>query len=488
MEYLIDDDEPEVVAGGSVAGAGAEVAQQMVVVANLNLGAIASRYEGLAKFKRLEHIALHCSNYQTQAFQSLLRALKHSSNTSMYEEIARRTGQNLGEDYEFDKNWFDTTEKRMQQRIERAESELAQAKSRVVKESIRMGHMEVGNLLMERGLVQEALKSYFRSRDFCSTPQHNTDMCIAVAIASVNVGLLRQAVTYANKIETGLEDPVMRSKIRIIVGLNALLENQYRVAAKNFLEVDMSCSFSSVLAAEEVAMYGCMCALATLPRADLRRQLLESKSFKPLIDLVPEFKSLASSFCNSDYGACLSQLHQLKPLLLVDMHMNKSAENLCTTISDLILIQYFYPYNSIDLRRMAEAFSIDIATLENSLAQLISKGKLPARIDSQAKTMHRRQEDDRTVTLAKVKKLAKMHTAEIQRGVLRLSLLQNNNFMVSARECKSAMAGGGGGGGGLSAAGGSAGAGMGGMDIDPEFVDDGEGGGDDVEDDLYNEF
>jgi len=61
MEYLIDDDEPEVVAGGSAAGAGAEVAPQMVVVANLNLGAIASRYEGLAKFKRLEHIALHCT-------------------------------------------------------------------------------------------------------------------------------------------------------------------------------------------------------------------------------------------------------------------------------------------------------------------------------------------------------------------------------------------------------------------------------------------
>jgi len=482
MEYLIDDDEPEVVAGGPVAGAG-EVAPQMVAVASLNLGAIASRYEGLAKFKRLEHIALHCSNYQTQAFQSLLRALKHSSNTSMYEEIARRTGQNLGEDYEFDKNWFETTEKRMQQRSERAEIELNQAKSRVVKESIRMGHMEVGNLLMERGLVQEALKSYFRSRDFFSTPQHNTDMCMAVAIASVNAGLLRQAVTYANKIETGLEDPVMRSKIRIIVGLNALLENQFRIAAKNFLEVDVSANFSSVLAAEEVAIYGCMCALATLPRGDLRRQLLESKSFKPLLDLVPEFKSLASSFCNSEYGACLSQLQQLKPLLLVDIHMNKSAETLCTTISDLILIQYFTPYNSIDLRRMAEAFSTDIATLENSLAQLISKGKLPARIDSQAKTMHRRQEDDRTITLAKVKKLAKMHTAEIQRGVLRLSLLQNNNFMVTAREGKSSMAGGGGGG-GLSMAGGSAGAGAGGMDVDPEYADDGEGGGDDVEDEM----
>lgn len=478
MEYLIDDDEPEVVAGGPVAGAG-EVAPQMVAVASLKLGAIASRYEGLAKFKRLEHIALHCSNYQTQAFESLLRALKHSSNTSMYEEIARR----MGSSYEFDKNWFETTEKRMQQRSERAEIELNQAKSRVVKESIRMGHMEVGNLLMERGLVQEALKSYFRSRDFFSTPQHNTDMCMAVAIASVNAGLLRQAVTYANKIETGLEDPVMRSKIRIIVGLNALLENQFRVAAKNFLEVDVSANFSSVLAAEEVAIYGCMCALATLPRGDLRRQLLESKSFKPLLDLVPEFKSLASSFCNSEYGACLSQLQQLKPLLLVDIHMNKSAETLCTTISDLILIQYFTPYNSIDLRRMAEAFSTDIATLENSLAQLISKGKLPARIDSQAKTMHRRQEDDRTITLAKVKKLAKMHTAEIQRGVLRLSLLQNNNFMVTAREGKSSMAGGGGGG-GLSMAGGSAGAGAGGMDVDPEYADDGEGGGDDVEDEM----
>jgi hypothetical protein len=33
-------------------------------------------------------------------------------------------------------------------------------------------------------------------------------------------------------------------------------------------------------------------------------------------------------------------------------------------------------------------------------------------------------------------------------------------------------------------AGGSAGAGAGGMDVDPEYADDGEGGGDDVEDEM----
>ena len=439
----------------------------------ISVNSYASRYEGEARHARLHFIAMRSSNLQEDALKALLRSLKKSGNTHMYEEVSRKVGAALGPDWEFDKSWYDSTQAAMQLRLEKAESDIAVAKSRNVKESMRMGFMEVGRIHTERGNLQAALKAYFASREHHTNAQHNTDMCLQVAIASIALGQYRQAATYVSKIEN-LEDCTLRSKVRAIAGLNALQEGQYKTAARSFLDVEAAAAGSGnfpggILSTEDVAIYGSMCALATFTRPDLRRLVLECKTFKPMLDLVPDFKDLVTAFVQSSYGACLQHLEMLKPQLLLDLHLHKFADELCTLISDRVLIQYFTPYQSVSLNIMAEAFGKDVPSLEIALAQLISKGHLPARIDSQAKTMHRRGIDERHETVNKVKHLAKMHTSEIRRGILRLSLLQNG-FVVSSKTSGGAVRGAQFGGGVRGGEGGG-----GGMDVDPERgVDDGD--------------
>ena len=48
-------------------------------------------------------------------------------------------------------------------------------------------------------------------------------------------------------------------------------------------------------------------------------------------------------------------------------------------------LQYFSPYSSVVLQRMATAFNTTIASLEDELTQLILDGQISARIDSNAK-------------------------------------------------------------------------------------------------------
>lgn len=50
-----------------------------------------------------------------------------------------------------------------------------------------------------------------------------------------------------------------------------------------------------------------------------------------------------------------------------------------------IAIQYFSPYLSVDLHRMAAAFNTSVLSLEGELTQLILEGQISARIDSHAK-------------------------------------------------------------------------------------------------------
>ena len=48
-------------------------------------------------------------------------------------------------------------------------------------------------------------------------------------------------------------------------------------------------------------------------------------------------------------------------------------------------LQYFSPYLSVDLHKMASAFNTSVSYLEDELTQLILDGQISARIDSHAK-------------------------------------------------------------------------------------------------------
>ena len=58
----------------------------------------------------------------------------------------------------------------------------------------------------------------------------------------------------------------------------------------------------------------------------------------------------------------------------------------------LFLPQYFSPYVSVDLHRMASAFNTSVSALEDELTHLILDGQISARIDSHAKVVKGRGE------------------------------------------------------------------------------------------------
>ena len=164
------------------------------------------------------------------------------------------------------------------------------------------------------------------------------------------------------------------------------------------------------------------------------RTLLESKTFKFLLELVPQVRALVINFCDSTYAPCLQLLQVLRPSLLLDIHFARHVEPIFSLISERILLQYFIPYKAVDLARMGAALAMDLPVLEAALAALIAKGLLPARIDSQSKTLHRRRVDERHLTIDKLKRLSQKHESEVRRTVLRLSLMQHGFSVQSSKE------------------------------------------------------
>ena len=71
----------------------------------------------------------------------------------------------------------------------------------MIKESIRMGHNDLGDFYYQRGEFQNALKSYTRTRDYCTTSKHIIAMCLNVIRVSIELGNFLHVANYAQKAE-----------------------------------------------------------------------------------------------------------------------------------------------------------------------------------------------------------------------------------------------------------------------------------------------
>lgn len=70
---------------------------------------------------------------------------------------------------------------------------------------------------------------------------------------------------------------------------------------------------------------------------------------------------------------------------MLDLYLAPHVGALYSSIRSRALIQYFAPYASADMAKMATSFNTSVNALENELIGLILGGQIEGRIDSQNK-------------------------------------------------------------------------------------------------------
>jgi COP9 signalosome complex subunit 1 len=79
----------------------------------------------------------------------------------------------------------------------------------------------------------------------------------------------------------------------------------------------------------------------------------------------------------------------------LDLYLSAHAQTLLGDIRRKALVQYFTPFEALDIATMARAFNTSVAGMERELSLLIMDGQIQARIDSATKILHARQTDIR---------------------------------------------------------------------------------------------
>ncbi|GAB7354433.1 hypothetical protein MBLNU459_g4922t1 [Dothideomycetes sp. NU459] len=408
-----------------------------------DLESYAANYDHHTRIARLRHIAQLCPPLALEALHVAIPAAKHAKDTQLYlslvtllHGIQPSDGLALP-----DLDWVDKTNRMNEQETERLEQELRGYKNNLIKESIRMGQEDLGTHFLAISHLDASAKAYQKMREYCGTPKHITEMATKLAYISITSSQWIPAFSNAQKMRSSSLKPEDKSRFdpvaQACLGLASLGQASYRDAASSFLAVDPSFAsigpvagidFSrAVMTANDIAVYGGLCALASMDRQELQASVLDNVQFRNFLELEPHIRRAISFFCGGKYSQCLATLEAYRNDYLLDLFLSNHVNALYRMIRSKSIVQYFIPFSSVTLSALASAFprSANAVTgpneIEEELVDMIQRGVLYARIDTVNRVLVAPPRDSRADAHSGV-----TETADEIENLLRLKLLRIN--------------------------------------------------------------
>ncbi|OSX79202.1 hypothetical protein BU14_0084s0016 [Porphyra umbilicalis] len=469
---------------------------------DLDVEAFAAKYSGYGKIKRLRFLAQHDAVLAPEALRLALVAARAGRDTDVYRELCVETGEDV------DEVWVASVDAAAASELSRLTADLAQYKADQIKESIRLAYNETAAHYYDRGQLELALRDYLHSRDYVTIGRHVIDMCLHVAVVSLDLdrhiyvenyvamadatpdshGGVAASGAHAGGMGGGggggsgsaglssmaadVEAAVAAAgpKLRCCSGLALLAAGKFRAAAIQFTSAPftatddasaavLATNMSDALALEDVAIYGGLCALATFEREEMASQVLASPAFGNYLELVPAVREALTDFHAARYGSSLAAVAALEREASVDFYLRPHLGDLVARIRVRAVSAYVSPFTTVLLSRMAPALRCaDVGALTGELASLINDGTIDGRIDVHHGVLVRDRRSGQHESLAKAAARGAAAVAEAEALTLRVAMLKAN--LIIRRPAPAgghlpvmgggADAGGGGGGGGWS--------------------------------------
>ncbi|KAJ7253017.1 26S proteasome subunit RPN7-domain-containing protein [Mycena haematopus] len=444
-----------------------------------------ANYTGRTAIDRLIHIISTCPQLAPEAFQLAVQQIHQSRDPSLYQQVmsAYDTISGLSETTlpsamdlaQLDTRWADEIMAKNQAERSKLEVELKTYSNNMIKESIRMGHRDLGDFYRSVGEYSTALKHYTKSREFCTTSQHVLEMCLSVLELLIEQRNFPHLPTYVFKADAALDAasaaavnakegdgaapaaPLLnkrkvvsedrervQSKLDFAAALSNLASGNYQKAAYTFLKLGPAKDFGDwmgkLIAPGDIAIYGVLCALATLPRSALKTQILENSTFGVYVEQEPYVRELVEAYLSSNFKTVLELLNRYSSRHSLDIYLAEHVTELTNMIRNWAVVLYFQPFASIKLDRMSGAFGWTVDQVEEQVVSLIQSGSIHGRVDSQNKILYARQTDHRAELFARAIKAARDIQSTNRKVLLRMRLQQADLTIKAPKGYNSSIA------------------------------------------------
>ncbi|KAJ5140512.1 COP9 signalosome subunit 1 (CsnA) [Penicillium atrosanguineum] len=403
-----------------------------------------ANYTGRTRFHRLYLIGTTSTLLATDVLKAAVAEAKSGKNVELYEKAVRALSEVAPTEPEasLDSSWVQEVQRSVRAQTDRLEHELRGYKNNLIKESIRMGNEDLGNHFYETGELIAAAKAYSRMRDYCTTPNHIANMLFKL----INVGIEREdwlnvqsnVHRLRSSAQTKPDEHVKdQPKMMAAQGLALMHARSYYDAATSFLSTESSLAdtFNEVITPNDVAVYGGLCALASMDRNELQRRVLENSSFRNFLELEPHIRRAIGFFCNSKFRPCLDILESYRVDYLLDVHLQRHVSELYSRIRVKSIEQYLVPFSRVTLDSMATIFAPNVVGGEaqptgskspfvKELIDLIKRGVLDARIDLEKGVLVSNETDLREEVQTKTLESMRAFNEEAHIRLLHTTVLQ----------------------------------------------------------------
>ncbi|KAI1374687.1 26S proteasome subunit RPN7-domain-containing protein [Hypoxylon crocopeplum] len=401
----------------------------------LDLDLYIANYTGRTRFERLLLIGQCSVPLCVDALKAAVAEAKRGKDIQRYRdawELIRVAAPGEPE-ARWDEQWATKTETANEEETHRLEAELKGYKNNLVKESIRIGHRDLGEHLESIGDLNAASDTYFKMRPDASTQSHILDVgkhVISVLVQKrdwagvlTNVGkVLGPNMRSTTSEERNAEQPYQK----MVCGLAHLGSGVYYEAARCFLQAgdpNVCQIYNDVASPNDVATYGGILALASMDRKELQSRVLDNSSFRNYLELEPHIRKAVSMFVNGRYSACLEILESYRNDYLLDIYLQKHVSTLFSQIRSKCIVQYFMPFSCVTLDTMNKAFAKPGQSIDAELIGMIKSGVLNARINTIDKLLVGVYPNKRATLQQNALKNAKEYEKEALDQIRRMSIV-----------------------------------------------------------------
>ena len=351
----------------------------------------------------------------------------------LYRWLAEALGEPL------DTDWVASTEAAFRRDAEERRQEMEAGRAFVIEQTMRAALEELAHLHYDYGHLPESLKYLMREKEKCSRAEEIVNWTLdlmrifleqhlpGTAAAADDKGdgdrddmgmdeaddgwatsrpertasriAPQVAEQFLRRAERNCEekDVEAAAALRACLGLVALLQGEFRRAAKYFLAVTARLRESGatdMVALDDVAWYGVLASMVSFSRAEIKALVLDSPSFKEVLDEAPHAKHIVNAFYRLRFTECLASLYRARADLRLDLFLHRHVEAMLRAIRRKGFVQYVSPYATVDLRRMHRVFAaggagggLSFEALEGELAGMIRAGDIHARLDGRRKAL-----------------------------------------------------------------------------------------------------
>ncbi|KAL2271609.1 hypothetical protein VTJ83DRAFT_980 [Remersonia thermophila] len=381
----------------------------------LDLEIYIQNYKGRTRFDRLFLIGRSSVPLCVEALKAAIAEAKRGKDTHRYREAVEllRIAAPSEPEATYDQAWLEAQEASNKAETNRLLTELKGYKNNLIKESIRMGHEDLGKHMESIGDLNAAAEAYSKMRPDISTPKQFLDVgkhLVRVSIQRQEWGMVTAHLGKLGGTQYAEDDKAVQTYTKIGYGIALLGQEKYKDAALGFLAADPAIpasSYNELASPSDVAVYGGLLALASMDREELQSAVLENSKFRTFLEQAPHIRRAVTQFVSGRYSACIAILESYRPDYLLDLYLQKHVPAIYSQIRNKCIVQYLIPFSCVSLDTMEKAFGRPGQSIEDELADMIQAGALEARIDSIKKLVTTRTANPRSQMQA-----AALRTAE----------------------------------------------------------------------------